>query len=165
MGKISKKSLLFTFIALSICFAIFLFYLKIGDFNDFSDKYVNGIYISRVASWTAYNEYGIDYYNLVKKATTNDTDAIRTIVLLNLNGKSTSAFIYHSAVIIGLIELVGEDKIIYSLRTISKEQQLNIWLNIYEGMGNASWVYEDYPRLTGKSAEEAFPKIYAFIHE
>lgn len=120
-----------------------------------SPKYINGIYVDELIIIHSYKYYNIDYCKLLRKAVKGDVNSIKKIALLEFKGFANFP---NGQILIHLIEIIGEDKIICPLETISEEQKHNIWVNI---RGGKQFILS----YQGKTAEEAFPKIYTFTHQ
>jgi hypothetical protein len=95
---------------------------------------------------------------LLKKATTNDTNSIKQLALLDFSLGVVSSY-DHGAVLVDLIELIGEDRFIRSLATISNEQKREIKSYIEVGLE-----YGNNPKLQAQTFNGAFPKTYDFLN-
>jgi hypothetical protein len=159
MQKIKNFSKTLLFAILSVCFALSLFIIyiyfilvHIGD----GDRTVNDIHVPGMLSFLSWKYYKINYSKLLEKAMMDDEKSIRRLVLLNFDGANGYA---HGAVIVDLIEIIGEDKFIQSLTTIHSEPKRNVTSHIRVGLE-----YGGNPNFKGKTLEEAFPKIYALFN-
>jgi hypothetical protein len=152
-----KKLLLF--VVLPICSLILLYALLVYySYNSDRPKYVNGIYVSELAIIHSREQLKMNYCKLLKKATTKDANSIKQLTLLDFSSGAASGYA-HGAVIVDLIELIGEDKFIQSLSTISKEQK-----QVIKGYIEAGLEYGNNPNLQTQTLKEAFPKIYDFLN-
>jgi len=154
--KLSKKLLFVIMFACSVLslFIIYIYFIivYIGD----HDRIVNGIRVPGILCFNCWENYKINYSKLLEKATINDAKSIKRIVLLDFDG----AYSYHhGGVIVDLIGIIGEDKFIQSLTTISSEQKRNVTAYIRVGLE-----YGSNPNFKGKTLKEAFPKIYIFLN-
>lgn len=119
------------------------------------NKVVNGIVVSELLLSVS-KEQHVNYCKLLKEATTNDANSIKRLTLLDFyDGVSYD----HSAVIVDLIYLIGEDKFIQSLGIINEEQKNKISSYLMAGLE-----YGNNPNLQGKTVKEAFPKVYIFLN-
>ncbi|MDR0560481.1 MAG: hypothetical protein LBG92_09930 [Prevotellaceae bacterium] len=64
----------------------------------------------------------------------------------------------HGSVIVGLIEIIGEDKFIKSLETVTEKQK-----QVMERYIAAGLEYGKNPNLQAPTIKEAFPAIYTFL--
>lgn len=133
---------------------IFLIVLYIC-FTSCGPKEINGIEVSELLL-TISKEQNIDYCKLLNKALKGDESSIRQLVLLKFYD---SAGYDHGAVVVDLIELIGEDKFIHSLTTINNDQKK--WIKDYIKVGLE---YGNNNHLKTQTIKEAFPKIYQFLH-
>jgi cell division protein FtsL len=158
MKNIFVKKLLL-FILLPIC-SVLLLYAVFVYFAYYSDKpkYVNGIYVSTTAIIYSRERLNINYCKLLKKATTNDVNSIKQLALLDFSSGVASGY-DHGVVIVDLIKLIGEDKFIQSLTTITNEQKRNVKSYIEAGLE-----YGNNPNLQSKTFKKAFPKTYDFLN-
>ncbi len=152
MKKISVKRILL-FFALSVCLVFFSLWIYLV--SDTGDRYVNGIYVSELLLIVS-QEQNIDYCKLLNKAIEGNDSSIKQLALLKIYD---GAGYDHSAVVIDLVKLIGEDKFIYSLTSINDEQKKWIKKNIEVGLE-----YGNNPKLQTQTFKEAFPKIYEFLN-
>lgn len=117
-------------------------------------KEINGIEVSEILL-TISKEQNIDYCKLLNKALKGDESSIRQFVLLKFYD---SAGYDHGAVLVELIEVIGEDKFIHSLTTINNDQKK--WIKDYIKVGLE---YGNNNHLKTQTIKEAFPKIYIFL--
>ena len=117
-------------------------------------KVINGIEVSELLL-IASKEQNIDYCKLLNEAIEGNNSSIRKLALLKFYD---GAGYDHGAVVVDLIELIGEDKFIYSLTTINDEQKK--WIKGYIEVGLE---YGNNPNLQSQTFKEAFPKIYDFL--
>jgi hypothetical protein len=118
-------------------------------------KSIKGIMVTDILIGCCEDRYNINYCKLLKKAITKDANSIKQLVLLCFHDGTSYD---HGAVIVGLIERLGEDNFISSLGEINVQQGYNVMSYIAVGIE-----YGGYSYLRDKSIEEAFPKIYAFL--
>lgn len=153
MKKVSLNKLLLI-VGLFICFIFIGLWLYLV--NGTGHKVVNGIVVSELLIVVSDEKYNIDYCKLLKKATTNDVNSIKQLALLDFyDGASYD----HGIVVVDLIELIGEDKFIHSLKTINIEQKK--WIKGYIEVGLE---YRDNQNLQAQTLKEVFPKIYDFLN-
>jgi hypothetical protein len=99
---------LLLFVILSVCFV-----------NCSRQKEVNGIVVSELLLIVS-KEQNINYCKLLNEAIKGNVSSINKLALLEFyDGVAYD----HSAVIVDLINLIGEDKFIQSIKTTSKEQK------------------------------------------
>lgn len=118
-------------------------------------KEINGIEVSDLLL-IASKEQNIDYCKLLNKALKGDDSSIRQLVLLKFYD---SVGYDHGAVLVELIEVIGEDIFIHSLTTITNDQKK--WIKSYIEVGLE---YGNNNHLKPQTIKEAFPKIYQFLH-
>jgi hypothetical protein len=152
MNKKSAKRILLFFV-LSVCLVLFLLWIDLV--RDTGDRNVNGIYVSESLIIVA-QEQNVDYCKLLNKAIEGNDDAIKQLALLKIYD---GAGYDHSAVIVDLIKLIGENKFIYSLTSINNEKKKWIKKDIEAGLE-----YSNNPELQTLTFKEAFPKIYEFLN-
>jgi len=159
MKKVFIKKLLL-FVILPIC-SVLLLYAVLAYFAHYSDKpkCVNGIYVSTAVIIHSREQLKINYCKVLKKATTNDANSIKRLVLLDFTSGVVSSY-DHGGVIVDLIELIGEDKFIQSLGIINKEQKNRISSYLMAGLE-----YGGNPNFQAKTLKEVFPKIYDFLNQ
>ena len=119
-------------------------------------KVINGIEVSELLL-IASKEQNIDYCKLLNEAFEGNDSSIRKLVLLKFYD---GAGYDHGAVVVDLIELIGEDKFIYSLTTINDEQKK--WIIGYIEVGLE---YGNNLNLQPQTFKEAFPKVYDFLRD
>lgn len=118
-------------------------------------KVINGIEVSELLV-IASKEQKIDYCKLLKESIKGNDSSIRQLALLKIND---GVGYDHGAVVVDLIEVIGEDKFINSLATINNEQKKWIKGSIQVGLE-----YGKNPNLQTQTFKEAFPKIYDFLN-
>lgn len=118
-------------------------------------KVINGIEVSELLL-SASEEQNIDYCKLLNESTEGNDGSIRKLVLLKFYD---AAGYDHGAVLVDLIELIGEDKFIYSLTTTNCEEKKRIIGYIEVGLE-----YGNNANLQKQTFREAFPKIYKFLN-
>lgn len=118
-------------------------------------KEINGIEVSELLL-IASKEQNIDYCKLLNEAFKGNDSSIRQLALLKI---IDSAAYDHGAVLVELIEVIGEDKFIHSLTTINNDQKK--WIKDYIKVGLE---YGNNNHLKTQTIKEAFPKIYQFLH-
>lgn len=100
---------------------------------------------------------GIDYCDVVTKASLNDDDAIKQISVMDFD----NAVGYdHGAVLVDLILKIGEQKYIEIITAFTKEDK-----NRIKGYLRVGLEYGGNPQVKSKSIDEAFPKLYIFLNE
>lgn len=117
-------------------------------------KEINGIEVSELLL-TISKEQNIDYCKLLNKALKGDESSIRQFVLLKFYD---SAGYDHGAVLVELIEVIGEDIFIHSLTTITNDQKK--WIKSYIEVGLE---YGNNTNIKHRTIKETFPKIYQFL--
>jgi hypothetical protein len=158
MKKVFVKKLLL-FVVLPICSVLLLYAVLVySAYNSDKPKYVNGIYVSGLVIIHSREQHKINYCKLLKKATINDANSIKQLTLLDFSFGGASGYA-HGAVIVDLIEIIGEDKFIESIMTISKEQK-----QVVKGYIEAGLEYGNNPNLQTQTLKETFPKIYVFLN-
>lgn len=115
---------------------------------------VNGIVVSELLN-SATEKQNVNYSKLLKRATEGDEKSIKQLTLLSFSDASGYD---HGAVIVDLIEIIGEDKFIESLSLINYEQKQNIKAYIEVGLE-----YGNNEKIKAKTIEMAYPKIFTFL--
>ena len=146
-GRMGIKALLVS-ILLSII-------LLAGITNCSRSKVINGIHVSELLLVVA-NEQNTDYCKMLRKAIEGDFPSIRQLTLLDI---SDGASYDHGAVIVDLIEQVGEDIFVQALDSISLKQKEQIKSYIEAGLE-----YGSHTEWNSQMFEDAFPKTYAFLN-
>ena len=118
-------------------------------------KVIKGIQVSELLLVVA-NEQNADYCKLLRKAVEGDIPSIRQLTLLDI---SDGAAYDHGAVIVDLIEQVGEETFIQSLDSISTAQIEQIKSYIEAGLE-----YGNHPEWDSRMFEDVFPKTYALLN-
>ena len=152
MKKISVRGILL-FFALSVCLVFLLWTYLVSDTGD---RYVNGIYVSKLLRISSNRKYTANYCELLNKAIAKDANSIKQLTLLDFGD---AASYDHGTVIVDLIDLIGEEKFIQSLGTINEKQKNKLSSYLIVGIE-----YGNNPNLQGKTVKEAFPKIYDFLN-
>lgn len=117
-------------------------------------KTINGIYISELLLLKS-KELHINYCKLLDEATKGNNTSIKQLSLLEFyDGVGYD----HGAVIVDMIEIIGEDKFIQSITTISDQEKYLI-----KGYIEVGLEYGNNPKLEHQMFKNAFPKIYNFI--
>lgn len=138
------KKILLLLIMLSACFV-----------NCSRNKVVEGIEVSELLL-TVSKEQHINYCNLLSEALEGNINSIRELTLLEFYDATAYD---HSSVIVDLIEVIGEDKFIQSLNSISTKQK-----QIAKGYIEAGLEFSNNPKLQSKTFKNAFPKTYVFLN-
>lgn len=125
-----------------------------GITNCSRSKVINGIHVSELLLVVA-NEQNTDYCKMLRKAIEGDIPSIRQLTLLDI---SDGASYDHGAVIVDLIELVGEDIFVQALESISTKQKEQIKSFIKAGLE-----YGRHTEWNSQMFENVFPKTYAFL--
>lgn len=133
---------------LSLSFILFLCHACCGH------KEINGIEVSELLLVVS-EEQNIDYCKLLNEATNGNESSIKEIALLKIYD---GAAYDHGAVLVDLIEKIGEDKFIQSIRTINNIEKK--WIKGYLETGIE---YGGNTRIQGQTLKETFPKINDFI--
>ena len=134
----------------------FMFYsISLICFVGCGGKVINGIDVSE-SLLVVSDEQGIDYCKLLSKAVNGDDVSIMQLSILKFY---ESVGYDHGAVIVDLIEHIGENKFIHSLKMASAEQKEMIKWYIEAGLE-----YGNNPSLQDNAFEEVFPKIYFFLN-
>ena len=119
-----------------------------------NNSVVNGIEVSELLIISANNQH-VNYRKLLRESTEGNAKSTKELALLKFYDASGYD---HGAVIVDLIDLIGEDKFIQSLSMINKKQKKDI-----EGYIEVGLEYGNNPKFQNKSIKEAFPKIYFFL--
>lgn len=143
MKKISEIILLLLFV-LFLCHACCRY------------KEINGIEVSELLLVVS-EEQNIDYCKLLNEATNGNESSIKEIALLKIYD---GAAYDHGAVLVDLIEKIGEDKFIQSIRTIN-----NIEKKWIKGYLEAGIKYGGNTRIQGQTLKDAFPIISEFLQQ
>lgn len=134
---------------------IILYSISLICFVCCKSKVISGIYVSESLLIVS-EEQGIDYCKLLSKAVNGDDVSIMQLSILKIY---ESTGYDHGAVIVDLIERIGEDKFIHSLKIVSAEQKKLVKWCIEAGIE-----YGNNPSLHGKAFKEVFPKVYIFLN-
>ena len=134
---------------------IILYSISLICFVCCKSKVISGIYVSESLLIVS-EEQGIDYCKLLSKAVNGDDVSIMQLSILKIY---ESPGYDHGAVIVDLIERIGEDKFIHSLKIVSAEQK-----NLVKWCIEAGIEYGNNPSLHGKAFKEVFPKVYIFLN-
>ncbi len=134
---------------------ILLYIILFLCFTCCRNKVIDGIEVSESLLIVS-AEQNIDYCKLLSEAVKGDNASIKQLALLEIY---ESAGYDHGVVIVDLIELIGEDKFIHSLKTINIEQKK--WIKGYIEVGLE---YRDNQNLQAQTLKEVFPKIYDFLN-
>ena len=118
-------------------------------------KVINGIEVTELLLVVA-NEQNTDYCKMLRKAVEGDIPSIRQLTLLEI---SDGASYDHGAVIVDLIEQVGEDIFVQALDSISLKQKEQIKSYIKAGLE-----YGSHIEWNSQMFEDVFPKTYAFLN-
>ena len=113
-------------------------------------KEINGIEVSELLLVVS-EEQNIDYCKLLNEATKGNESSIKKIALLKIDD---AAGYDHGAVIVDLIEVIGEDKFIESIKTINHSEKKRI-----KGYLEVGIEYGGNPNIQGQTLKEVFPKI------
>lgn len=141
-------------IGLLICFIAASFWVYL--ISKTGSKVVNGIFVSELLIVVSEERFGIDFCRLLEKATTNDTNAIKQLTLLEFYD---SASYEHGEIIVSLIELIGEEEFIHIFADANDEQKKRITATIEIGL-----VYGKN-ELQNRTLKETFPKVYDFLEK
>lgn len=115
---------------------------------------VNGIVVSELLK-SASKKQNVDYVGLLKDAAEGSEKSIKQLALLRFYDASGYD---HGAVIVDLIEIIGEDKFIKSLFQINQEQKHNVKAYIEVGLE-----YGNNVNIGAETIETAYPKIFTFL--
>ena len=118
-------------------------------------KVISGIYVSESLLIVS-EEQGIDYCKLLSKAVNGDDVSIMQLSILEFY---ESVGYDHGAVIVDLIERIGENKFIHSFKIANTEQK-----NLVKWYIEAGLEYGNNPLKNDYSFEEVFPKVYFFLN-
>ena len=141
------KRILITFVSL---FPILMY----SSCNNKSEK-VHGIDVSPLLTEVA-KEQNIDYCKLLENALKGDTNSILQISLLEFyDGCGYD----HGAVLVDLIQMIGEDTYIKSIRTTNEAQRYRILGYLEVGLLYATPNMYD----SNKTVENGFPRLYSFL--
>ena len=128
--------------------------LMYSSCNNKSEK-VHGIDVSPLLTEVA-KEQNIDYCKLLENALKGDTNSILQISLLEFyDGCGYD----HGAVLVDLIQMIGEDTYIKSIRTTNEAQRYRILGYLEVGLLYATPNMYD----SNKTVENGFPRLYSFL--
>lgn len=139
----------------NICKKILLYVILLMCFTSCGNKVINGIEVSELLLIVS-EEQNIDYCRLLNEAVKGDDASIKQLALLEIYD---GAGYDHGAVVVDLIALIGEDKFIHSIKTISIEQKKCI-----KGYIEVGLEYGNNTNLQAQTFKEVFPKIYDFLN-
>ena len=119
------------------------------------NKEINGIEVSELLLVVS-EEQNIDYCKLLNEATKGNESSIKEIALLDF---SDGAAYDHGAVLVDLIEKIGEEKFVQSIKTINDSEKK--WI---KGYLEAGIEYGSNVNIKGQTLKDVFPKIYDFLN-
>jgi hypothetical protein len=153
MKKVFLKKILLSIVML-VCLVFLALWIYLV--SDTGNRYVNKIYVSELLITVSKEKHNINYCKLLKEATKGNVSSVKQLTLLDFyDGVGYD----HGAVIVDLINLIGEDKFIQSLGTLNEEQKSRIISYLMAGLE-----YGNNPNLQGKTLKEAFYEIYVFLN-
>lgn len=117
---------------------------------------VSGIKVSELLS-TSSKEKGINYCTLLDNAANGNEIAIREISLLEFNDATGYD---QGEVIVDLILVLGEEKYIKSIASISKKEKILI-----ESYIEIGFAYSEDPNLKNKKFDKVLPRVYSFLRD
>ena len=151
----TKTIIIAVLIIVTLATCIALVTLWLGTTFSKTNKCINGIYVSELLINVSNEKHHTDYCKVLKKATENDENSIRQLVLLEYyDGTSYD----HGSVIVDIIELLGEEAFLKAISTIEDRQKKYVASIIKAGLE-----YGNNPRLQGLSFKEAFPSVFDYI--
>lgn len=118
-------------------------------------KEINGIEVSELLLVVS-EEQNIDYCKLLNEATKGNESSIKEIALLDF---SDGAAYDHGAVLVDLIEKIGEEKFVQSIKTINDREKK--WI---KGFLEVGIEYGGNVNMPGQTLKDVFPKIYDFLN-
>lgn len=113
-------------------------------------KEINGIEVSELLLVVS-EEQNIDYCKLLNEAIKGNESSIKKIALLKIDD---AAGYDHGAVLVDLIEVIGEDKFIESIKTINHSEKKRI-----KGYLEVGIEYGGNPNIQDETLKEVFPII------
>lgn len=119
------------------------------------ERNIHGIEVTELLLFST-ETLDIDYCKILKNATKEDEKAIKQLLLLDIYG---AAGYDHGAVIVGLIEFIGEDKIINIVEPMDYEQKASIMSYIEAGL-----LYGNNSNFNKQEICDAFPKLYVVLN-
>lgn len=117
---------------------------------------IQGIEVSEILL-IASKSQNIDYRKLLNKAIKGDDTSIKQLALLEISG-GASAY-DHGAVLVDLIEKIGEEMFINSVGSLTDSQTVLIRGSIEAGLE-----YGDNPSFHNKKIDDAFPQLCEFLN-
>ena len=115
---------------------------------------VNNIEVSELLLIKS-KENAYPYCSLLENSIEGDENAIRELSVLDF---FDSAGYDHGAVLVDLIGILGEKEFINAIAAVDKKER-----NKIEAYLDVGLMYGGNPDLEGKSGEEVFPELYAFL--
>ena len=117
---------------------------------------IQGIEVSEILL-IASKSQNIDYRKLLNKAIKGEDTSIKQLALLEISG-GASAY-DHGAVLVDLIEKIGEEMFINSVGSLTDSQTVLIRGSIEAGLE-----YGDNPSFHNKKIDDAFPQLCEFLN-
>ncbi|MBQ6724949.1 MAG: hypothetical protein IJQ89_00065 [Bacteroidales bacterium] len=118
-------------------------------------KEINGIEVSELLLVVS-EEQNIDYCKLLNEATKGNESSIKEIALLDF---SDGAAYDHGAVLVDLIEKIGEEKFVQSFKSLIVREKK--WI---KGFLEVGIEYGGNVNMQGQTLKDVFPKIYDFLN-
>lgn len=115
---------------------------------------VGNIEVSELLATVAM-EKSIDYCGLLKIALTGDEESIKILSLLEFND---SVGYDHGAILVDLVLIVGEEKYLQAILTVSKKQKILIESYLEIGL-----IYSKSGVPDNTDLEKIFPEVYSFL--
>ena len=115
-----------------------------------ADQTVRGIYVSEMLNTYAYENCDVDYCDLLSDAVRKKNDAVKKLVLLDMEGSALSD---HGCVIVDLIDKIGEESFVHELGSLSWDEEKKIITYLLAGLDYTNGEHQ------GQKLEDAFPVI------
>ena len=124
------------------------------------NRTIDGIFVDYGLIYSAEEKYNVDYCDLVKKSINKDTVSVKELVLLNFD----AGYSYeHGNILLQIIDKIGEDFFIESLKDISSEQKTNVLAQIKAGVDLRNSINNDFGKRVDEEVKANYPKVYAFL--
>ena len=147
MSNLQSKSALL--LLLLVC-------IGISSCNEGTCKLPDGNYTSEILAIAA-REKNCNYCTLLDSAINGDNNSIKRLALLDF---SDAVGYDHGAVLIEVINKIGDAKFTNAITTTSKDQRITIESYLEVGLE-----YGYRKEYADKSLKEIYPKLYYFLNE